>query len=39
MCWTNADYVDGLSKKVKGLKPSPAGILGNHRFRDVWLSA
>jgi peptide/nickel transport system substrate-binding protein len=39
ICWTNADYVDGLSKKVKGLKASPGGILGNHRFRDVWLSA
>lgn len=39
MCWTNADYVDGASKKVKGLQPSPGGILGNHRFRDVWLSA
>jgi peptide/nickel transport system substrate-binding protein len=39
MCWTNADYVDGVSKKVQGLKPNPGGILGNHNFRTVWLSA
>jgi peptide/nickel transport system substrate-binding protein len=39
MCWTNADYVDGVSKKVQGLKPNPGGILGNHDFRTVWLSA
>jgi peptide/nickel transport system substrate-binding protein len=39
MCWTNADYVDGVSKKVEGLKPNPGGILGNHDFRTVWLSA
>ena len=38
LSWTNADFVDGLSKKVKGLKPSSAGILGNHRFQDAWLS-
>jgi peptide/nickel transport system substrate-binding protein len=37
--WVNADFVDGLSKKVQGLKPSAAGILGNHRFQDAWLSA
>jgi peptide/nickel transport system substrate-binding protein len=37
--WTNADFVDGLSKRVNGLKPSSAGILGNHRFVDAWLSA
>jgi peptide/nickel transport system substrate-binding protein len=37
--WTNADFVDGLSKKVHGMKPSAAGILGNHRFQDAWLSA
>ena len=37
--WVNADFVDGLSKKVHGLKPSAAGILGNHRFQDAWLSA
>jgi peptide/nickel transport system substrate-binding protein len=36
--WTNADFVDGLTKKVNGLKPSAAGILGNHRFQDAWLS-
>ena len=39
MCWTNADYVDGVSKSVKGLTPNPGGILGNHDFRTVWLSA
>jgi peptide/nickel transport system substrate-binding protein len=39
MCWTNADYVDGVSKKVQGLKPNPGGILGNHNFKTVWLSA
>jgi peptide/nickel transport system substrate-binding protein len=36
--WTNADWVDGLSKKVQGLKPSAAGALGNYRFMDAWLS-
>ena len=36
--WTNADWVDGLSKKVQGLKPSAAGALGNYRFLDAWLS-
>ena len=37
--WTNADWVDGLSKKVNGLKPSAAGVLGNYRFLDAWLSS
>ena len=37
--WTNADWVDGLSKKVQGLKPSAAGVLGNYRFLDAWLSS
>ena len=37
--WTNADWVDGLSKKVQGLKPSAAGVLGNYRFLDAWLAA
>jgi peptide/nickel transport system substrate-binding protein len=37
--WVNADFVDGLSTKVRGLKPSAAGILGNHRFQDAWLAA
>jgi peptide/nickel transport system substrate-binding protein len=36
--WTNADFVDGLANKVSGLKPSAAGILGNHRFQDPWLT-
>jgi peptide/nickel transport system substrate-binding protein len=39
MCWTNADYVDGVSKKVQNLRANPGGILGNHDFRSVWLSA
>ena len=38
LSWTNADFVDGLSKKVNGVKPSAAGILGNHRFQDAWLT-
>jgi peptide/nickel transport system substrate-binding protein len=38
LSWTNADFVDALSKKVNGLKPSSAGLLGNHRFQDAWLS-
>ena len=36
--WTNADWVDGLSKKVQGLKPSAAGAVGNYRFLDAWLA-
>jgi hypothetical protein len=36
--WTNADFVDALSKKVNGVKPSAAGILGNHRFVDAWFA-
>jgi peptide/nickel transport system substrate-binding protein len=35
--WTNADWVDGLSNKVKGLKPSGAGALGNFVFLDTYL--
>jgi peptide/nickel transport system substrate-binding protein len=35
--WTNADWVDGTSKKLQGLKPSAAGALGNFRFMDAWL--
>ena len=35
--WTNADWVDGLSNKVKGLRPSAAGAMGNFRFLDAWL--
>jgi peptide/nickel transport system substrate-binding protein len=37
--WTNADFVDGLSLKVKGLQPSAGGILGNHKFDTAWLAA
>jgi peptide/nickel transport system substrate-binding protein len=39
MCWTNADYVDGLSKMVRGLNGNPGGILGNHNFKTTWLAA
>jgi len=35
--WTNADWVDGLSNKLKGMKPSGAGALGNMTFMDGWL--
>ncbi len=28
--WTNADWVDAVSKKVQGLKPHAAGALGNY---------
>jgi peptide/nickel transport system substrate-binding protein len=35
--WTNADWVDGLSNKVKGLAPSGAGALGNMGFMNAWL--
>src|SRR5439155_1313231 len=28
--WVNADWVDGLSNKVKGLTPNAAGALGNY---------
>ena len=38
LVWTNADYVDGLAKNVRGLQPSAGGILGNHTFRTVWLA-
>jgi peptide/nickel transport system substrate-binding protein len=37
--WTNADWVDGLSTKVKGLEPHPAGVLGNYLFLNAWLAA
>jgi peptide/nickel transport system substrate-binding protein len=37
--WTNADWVDAVSKKVQGLKPHAAGALGNYLFMDAWLSA
>lgn len=37
--WTNADWVDGLSNKVKGLEPHPAGVLGNYLFMNAWLAA
>ncbi len=37
--WTNADFVDALSLKLKGLVPSAGGILGNHKFDTAWLSA
>jgi hypothetical protein len=36
--WTNADWVDGLSKKVQGLKGSAAGAVGNFAFLNAWLT-
>jgi peptide/nickel transport system substrate-binding protein len=36
--WTNADWVDGLSKKVQGMKGSAAGAVGNFAFLNAWLS-
>jgi peptide/nickel transport system substrate-binding protein len=36
LIWTNADYVDAVSTKVKGLAPAGTGILGNHSFLDAW---
>lgn len=38
LLWTNADWVDGLSTKVRGLAPSAASALGNYLFRNVWLA-
>jgi len=38
LIWTNADYVDALSTKVKGLTPAGTGILGNHAFLDAWIT-
>jgi peptide/nickel transport system substrate-binding protein len=39
LLWTNADWVDGLSTKVRGLEPSAASALGNYLFRNVWLAS
>lgn len=39
LLWTNADWVDGLSTKVRGLAPSAASALGNYLFKNVWLTA
>ena len=36
--WVAADWVDGLSTKVKGITPSGAGALGNMAFMDAWLA-
>jgi peptide/nickel transport system substrate-binding protein len=36
--WVAADWVDGLSTKVKGMAPSGAGSLGNMTFLDAWLA-
>src|SRR5262249_37068184 len=38
LLWSNADWVDGLSKKVHGLAPHPAGVLGNYLFMNAWLA-
>ena len=37
--WTNADWIDGLSKQMKGLDPHPAGAMGNFLFLNVSLQA
>jgi peptide/nickel transport system substrate-binding protein len=37
--WTNADWVDAVSNKLKGLEPHPGGILGNYLFMNAWFSA
>jgi len=37
--WTNADWVDGVSTKLKGLAPHPGGGLGNYLFMNAWLTA
>jgi peptide/nickel transport system substrate-binding protein len=37
--WTNADWVDGVSTKLKGLAPHPGGVLGNYLFMNAWLTA
>jgi peptide/nickel transport system substrate-binding protein len=34
--WVAADWVDGLSTKVKGMVPSGAGALGNMSFMDAY---
>jgi peptide/nickel transport system substrate-binding protein len=38
LLWANADWVDGLSTKVHGLAPHPAGVLGNYLFMNAWLA-
>jgi hypothetical protein len=34
--WVAADWVDGLSTKVKGMTASGAGALGNMNFMDAY---
>jgi peptide/nickel transport system substrate-binding protein len=37
ICWTNADWVDALSNRVKGLDPHPGGAVGNFLFLNAWI--
>jgi len=36
--WVAADWVDGLSTKLKGITPSGAGALGNMNFMDAYFA-
>jgi len=36
---TFIDLLDGVSKKVKGLKPYPTGAMGGWQWDEVWLDA
>jgi peptide/nickel transport system substrate-binding protein len=37
LVWSNGTLVDGLAKKVKGLKANSFANLGAYSYRDVWL--
>jgi len=36
---TFIDLLDGVSRKLKGLKPYPTGAMGGWQWEDVWLDA
>lgn len=36
--WANINLVDGVGKKVRGVKPSSFFNLGGWNYRDVWLT-
>ncbi len=36
--WANINLVDGLSKKVRGVRPSSFFNLGGWNYRDAWLA-
>ena len=38
LVYANQSYVDGLDKKVNGLKASKAAWVGGYRLHDAWLS-